>query len=405
MKILVLGVGAQGSTVAQLMDKEANVSEIICADYDRKAVDELVKIIDKGRGAQVDATNLEDIVKVAEGVDLIVNALPLRFGPDVLEAALRVKANYQDFAATDVLQEDWVEGIRQMYTEYGRRFAEIGKAAIISTGSAPGMICVVSRDAVRHLDSCDTINMLVWEGVIAKRFLPFWWSPEVAISDMSEDAYAFIDGEVVETDAYSLPVYRTWDYVGKEVRMVEHAHDEPVIMGLNADKFFKGAKNIYFKYGGAGIEFAEPLYKMGMLSEDPYEIDGVQVVPKKLVLDMLPAAPKYREEIKEILDEGLELDSGAFVVEAIGMKDGKKVIVETHLAAPGCVESFEKSGMTAEMYLTGQSGALFTKLFADGKVTQKGLISSDMLEYDQVDYYLKCAADLEITLNTEIKEL
>ena len=35
-KILVLGTGAQGSTVAQRMDEEPNVSEIICADYDEK---------------------------------------------------------------------------------------------------------------------------------------------------------------------------------------------------------------------------------------------------------------------------------------------------------------------------------------------------------------------------------
>ncbi len=37
-RILVLGVGAQGSTVAKRMDEEKNVTEIICADYDEKAV-------------------------------------------------------------------------------------------------------------------------------------------------------------------------------------------------------------------------------------------------------------------------------------------------------------------------------------------------------------------------------
>ena len=54
-KILILGVGAQGSTVAKRMDQESEVSEIICADYDKKAVDELVKLLKKGRGVQIDA--------------------------------------------------------------------------------------------------------------------------------------------------------------------------------------------------------------------------------------------------------------------------------------------------------------------------------------------------------------
>ena len=37
-RLLILGVGAQGSTVAKRMNEEPNVSEIICADYDEKAI-------------------------------------------------------------------------------------------------------------------------------------------------------------------------------------------------------------------------------------------------------------------------------------------------------------------------------------------------------------------------------
>ena len=42
-KILVLGVGAQGSAAAKRLDEDPGVAEIICADYDKKAVDNLVK--------------------------------------------------------------------------------------------------------------------------------------------------------------------------------------------------------------------------------------------------------------------------------------------------------------------------------------------------------------------------
>ena len=80
-KILVLGTGAQGSTVAQRMDEEDNVDRLICADTDHKAVDELVKILKKAEGAYVDANDTQSIIKAAEGVDLIVNALPIRFAP------------------------------------------------------------------------------------------------------------------------------------------------------------------------------------------------------------------------------------------------------------------------------------------------------------------------------------
>lgn len=411
-KILVLGVGAQGSTVAMKLDQEPNVSEIICADYSQTAVDSLVKVLKKGRGMQVDGSKKENIVAAARGVDLIVNAMPLDFGKNVLEAALEVKANYQDFAAAENIVDtgdpynNWVEGIKYMYSDYGKRFAEIGKTAVIGTGSAPGLMCVLASRTIRELDSCDTINMLVYEGVEAKRFLPFWWSPLVALSDMMEDAFAYENGEIIRTVPFSRPAVRKFPEMdNEEVTMVEHAHDEPVYMGINSEKFFKGAKNIYFKYGGVGINFARPLYRAGLLSTEKETIEGVEIVPFDVILSHVPPAPRTKEEVKEILDEGIISDTGAFVVECIGKKGGKDIIVEAHASAPGIFESFERSGMTAEMYMTGQGGFLFTKMFVNDKYTQRGLISSDMLTEEQVDYYLACAAELDITYEIQTKNI
>jgi saccharopine dehydrogenase-like NADP-dependent oxidoreductase len=189
------------------------------------------------------------------------------------------------------------------------------------------------------------------------------------------------------------------------VKLVEHAHDEPILMGRNAKEFFKGARNIFFKYGGAGQQFAQPLFKMGMLSNKPVELDGNQVIPLNLVKKLLPPAPKYKEEIKEILDEGLISDTGAMVIESVGVKDGKKVMVENYVYSPGCAEAFERSGLTAEMYQTGQSGFLFTKMFLEGRYTQRGLISSDMLTFEQVDYYLEEAAKYDIRTEVTVREI
>ena len=93
------------------------------------------------------------------------------------------------------------------------------------------------------------------------------------------------------------------------------------------------------------------------------------------------------------------------VIEAYGKKDGKDVLVETHVFAPGLVESYEKAGITAEMYLTGQGGYLFSKLFVNDLFDQKGFISSDMLSMEQVDKYFEYAAELGITLDTVVKEI
>ena len=164
-KVLVLGVGAQGSAAARKLDREPDVSEIVCADIDRTAVDSLVSELTKATGATVDAHSKDSIVEAARGVDLILNGLPLECTKNVLDAALEVKANYQDYAATTSLDEDWVESIRIQYDVYGPRFKEIGRLAIVGTGSAPGLICAATRDAMRYLDTCDTIYNIVWEGL------------------------------------------------------------------------------------------------------------------------------------------------------------------------------------------------------------------------------------------------
>lgn len=397
-KVLVLGTGAQGTTVVKRLDREPNVDKVICADYDEAAAKELAGEMTKAEGCFVDASTKEAILPLIEDCDLVVNALPLEFGINVIEAALEAKCNYQDFAAPEGFAETWEKCMDILLTEYDKKFKEIGKLAIMGTGSAPGTMCVVARDTMKDIDECDTIFMNVYEGVEAKRFQPYWWSPQVALNDMDDLPVAYIDDQIVNTKPFSLPIVRTYDYVGYPVKFVEHAHDEPFYMGRNSKTLFKGAHNIYFKYGGVGIEFAEPLARAGLLARTPVEIDGQMVNTHNVILNALPKPPRFDYEIKEILDEGLVRDDGAFVVEAIGRKNGKPVRVESHLSAPGFAESYEKFGVSGEQYLTGQGGFLFTKLFVNDKMSLTGFISSDMLTEEENDQYLEWAKELEITI-------
>ncbi|MBW2513939.1 MAG: saccharopine dehydrogenase NADP-binding domain-containing protein, partial [Deltaproteobacteria bacterium] len=256
-KILLLGAGAQGSTVAKRMNEESRVSEIICADYDETAVKEMERTLRKATAIKLDASQVENIVKVAQGVDLMVNALPINLTPNALEAALAAKVNYQDFAAAEFENLAFDKGIELLLTEWSKKFETAGLSALISTGSAPVLANIITRETVEQMDTCHTIQIHVYEGVWAKRFLPFWWSPEVALGDMRCPAYCFENGKMKETQPFSGAMWMKFKGVGRKIRTVEHAHDEPVTMGLLAQTYLKGAQNIYFKYGGYGGEFAE----------------------------------------------------------------------------------------------------------------------------------------------------
>lgn len=402
--VMVLGLGAQGFAAARCFDREPSVEKIICADADPQALKQVYRL-EKGVAVQVDARDKDSIVSAARGVYLLVNAMPLSFTPNVMDAALEVGAHYQDYAASTAFAKEWVDSIHRQFEEYGPKFEKAGLLALVGTGSAPGLICAATRNAMRYLDSCETIRNMVWEGVIAKRFQPFWWSPEVAIEDMSELSYAYIDGKLIRREPYTHEIKRHYDSMSREITFAEHSHDEPVYYSLHPEKYFKGVKNVVFKYAGAGMDFAKPLYQAGLLSRQPEEYQGQEIVPFDFVLHHLPPAPKTETEIRQILGEGLVSDDGYMKVEAVGKKDGKMIQVHTEVHAPGLAESFAKAGITAEMYLTGQGGFLFSKLILEGHMNQTGLITSDMLTLDQVDTYFDYAKDLGITLSTHVEEL
>lgn len=87
-RVLMLGAGAQGTTVCRCLEKEENVGEIICGDYDIKAATQLASGLSKATAKQVNARDMQSIIEAARGCDLMVVALPLDYGKNVLGAAL-----------------------------------------------------------------------------------------------------------------------------------------------------------------------------------------------------------------------------------------------------------------------------------------------------------------------------
>ena len=397
-KILVVGVGAQGSTIAKRMDEHPDISEIICADYDIKAAQELQSTLGKAKALQLDARDIKRVTEAAQGCDLIVNGLPLEFNLIIMEAALAVNASYFDMAGP---MEDmgFVESYQLLFSEWHEKFKEKGLTALVGCGSSPGLANVIARESVDKLDACDTISICVYEGLKTNRFTPFWWSPEVAFGDMAYKTFRYENGAHVTDKPFSRPVMMNLKGIDQEVRLVDHEHDEPITMGLLADKVLKGVKNVEFKYGGSGVEISELLYNMGLLSRKPHTVKGNTITPMDLVLDLCPPAPKYPDEIKAIIDEGVITEEAAFLVRVDGHKDGKPVRIDAYANAPGLVESFELSGLSHEAFMTGQCAAVFVKMMVENVFSKKGVYVPEQLGADARAYYFRELANLGVTVD------
>ena len=402
-KIMIIGVGAQGSTIAKRVDEEPGVSEIICADFDSKAAQELSHSLNKAKALQLDASDVNNVIAAADGCDLIVNGLPLDFNLIIMEAALAANASYMDMAGP-MESIGFVESYKLVFSQWHERFRAKGLTALVGCGSSPGLANVIARESVEKMETCDTIGIYVYEGVWTKRFTPFWWSPEVAFGDMAFKTFRYENGSHVTDKPFSRPVMMKFRGIEHKVRMVDHEHDEPITMGLLADKELKGVRNVDFKYGGSGVELAEMLYKMGLLSTEAVLVDNTPIVPMELVLKLCPPAPKYPAEIKAIIDEGVILEEGAFLVRVDGHKEGSPIRIDCYVNAPGLVESFEKAGLTHEAYLTGQCAAAFVKLMVDDVFTEKGLFAPEQLNAPSRRYYFHELAKLSVTIDEIIEK-
>ena len=383
------------------MDEHPDVSEIICADYDLTAAQALKNSLAKARALQLDANDVGKVIDAAQGCDLIVNGLPLEFNLIVMEAALAVNASYFDMAGP-MESIGFVESYQLMFSEWHQKFKEKGLTALIGCGSSPGLANVMAREAVDKLDSCDTIRICVYEGVWTERFTPFWWSPEVALGDMAYKTFRFENGRHVTDKPFSRPVMMKLQGMDREVRLVDHEHDEPITMGLLAEEVLKGVKNVEFKYGGSSVELSELLYNMSLLSTEPVMVKGTSIVPMDVVLELCPPAPKYPEEIKAIIDEGVVRDEGAFLVRVEGQKDGAKVTIDSYVNAPGLVESFEKAGLSHEAFLTGQCAAVFVKMMVADVFNESGLFVPEQLPAATRSYYFDELAKLGVTIDETI---
>lgn len=339
-----MGTGAQGSTIAMRLDEEPGVEEIICADYNTGAAARLEKNLSKARAVKVDANNLGEVLKASEGCHLIVNGLPPDFNPILMEAALKNKMHYQDMASGPVEGLDFIGAVKRQL-KLDDKFRDAGLSALINTGSAPGLVNVIARTSADRLDTCTQIDILVYDGIWTNRFIPFWWSPETAFGDMAAEPINFENGEYKLVPPFNDPQMVDFRGLGPR-RMVDHEHEEPVTFGM----FFKGLEKATFKYGGPACELAESFFKMGLLSAEPVDVKGTFVAPLDLVCKLTPPAPADPETIREALSEGMALEEGATLIRVTGIKNGKQVVLDNYINAPGLTEAFEKHGITHESF-------------------------------------------------------
>jgi saccharopine dehydrogenase-like NADP-dependent oxidoreductase len=128
MRIFVLGAGATGSLLAQLLERQGHT--VWCGDRDPERARRFLGKKSTIAVTEVNARNLRGIVRAAKSCQLVVNASASVFNEIVLRAALRLRSHYVDLSSHLTRNPFKAEQFR-----YVKKFEEKNRLALINMGS------------------------------------------------------------------------------------------------------------------------------------------------------------------------------------------------------------------------------------------------------------------------------
>jgi len=394
MKVLIVGVGAQGSVIATEIVKSPEVSEIRLSDINLKKAEQLAKRLksDKVRTYSVDANKVDNIMRAAREVNVIVNTTTwnAKFNLNIMEAALKVGAHYQDLASHPPQQ-----------LKLSDRWKEAELTALIDTGVSPGFTNVLAAQAADKLDRVEEIRVRLWGAVESEEPISLW-SPETAWGDMAAEPIVYENGEYKAVPPFSgEEVYPFPKPIGPQT-VYWHSHEEPETL----PRFIgKGVRYADFKMGGPDFPLAKVIVEFGLLSDKPLEVKGAKVAPRDVFLALVPPTPSM-EEMERMINAGTISMKGCIAVDVKGQKGGAKMRYILYTFFPDAQELLKRMpGANPVAYVTSVPASTFTKMLVKGEIKTRGVIPPEALEPEVRQSFLAELGKKGITVHEKVEKL
>ncbi len=254
MRIFVLGAGATGSLLAQLLERQGHT--VWCGDRDLGRARRFLGKKSRIPLVQVNARNLRGIVRAGRGCQLLINASASVFNEIVMRAALRLRAHYLDLSSHLTRHPFKAEQLR-----FARKFEEKNRAAVINAGAAPGLTNLLVRRAADSLDRVEAVHIRLYESSESDDPIS-QWSPLVSFDEAVSRPRVYRGGKFSFGKRFAeLEKFRFPDPVGA-ARVVLAAQDEAATL-----PHFIPMRELDVKIGGNEIDRLRRWHKQGKLSK------------------------------------------------------------------------------------------------------------------------------------------
>jgi saccharopine dehydrogenase (NAD+, L-lysine-forming) len=344
MRIFVLGAGATGSLLAQLLERQKH--EVWCGDRDPERARRFLGRKSTIAVTEVNARNLLGIVRAARGCQLIVNASASVFNQIVMRAALRLRAHYVDLSSHLTRNP-----FRSEQFAYAKRFEAKNRVALINTGAAPGLTNLLVKRAAESLDEVESVQVRLYESTESADPIS-QWSPEVSFDEAISNPRVYRDGKFRMGRRFAeLEKFRFAEPIGA-ANVVLAAQDEVTTL-----PYFIPMRNMDVKIGGNEFDRLRRWYKAGKLSKS-----------RGLTKQQFPQTSSPRMIARLIRQGVLQNARFAAAVLVSGVKRGKKEdvhrLIRTDCSFPTLYQIRQQGRFTTPVaYATAHVAALFIKFF------------------------------------------
>ncbi|MBI4037308.1 saccharopine dehydrogenase NADP-binding domain-containing protein [Candidatus Daviesbacteria bacterium] len=368
MKVFVVGAGAVASVLTKYLSKDRAIEEICCGSIDLEAAKEFIDH-QKVHLVKLDAKNPQEIAQKAQGFDLIINASLPNFNEQVMEAALKVGANYQDLCS-HLLDLKHAEQLK-----FHTKFQQAKLVGLINTGASPGITNLLAKDAAAKLDTVSDIKIRLVEEQKSSELI-FAWSPIVTLDEITSPPLIYQNGQFQLTKPFA----------DKEEYEFATPFDKQQTVSVYGDEIstlplYIKVSNINYKSSGTDIDLAKALYRLGLFNKKPVSVDGEKVIPVDFFAKIAPPPPTPKEMVKLVEDGIVENATLVTVVDVGGSIGGKKIRIKNTVLFPDIKEVTHKfPGATYISYPAGIAAFAFSKIIA--KITTPGVFPPEALSSD-----------------------
>lgn len=396
-RLLIIGCGGVAQVAIKKCCQNSEVFTEICIASRTKSKCDAVKeevlkwTKTKVTTAQVDADHSDEVAALIRSYepDAVLNvALPYQ-DLTIMDACVECKVPYIDTAnyeAEDTNDPKW----RAVYEErckrlgftayfdyswqwaYDEKFKQAGITGLLGSGFDPGVTSVYSAYALKHyFDEIDTVDILDCNG--GDHGYPFAtnFNPEINLREVSAPGSYWENGKWIEVEPMSIKREYDFPQVGmKDMYLLHHEEIESLAKNI------PGVKRIRFfmTFGQSYLTHMNCLENVGMLSTEPIEFDGKQIVPIQFLKALLPDPASLGPRTVGKTNIGCIFH---------GKKDGKEKTIYIYNVCDH-QECYKEVGSQAISYTTGVPAMIGAMMIVTG--TWKGDGVFNMEEFDPDPY-------------------